>query len=167
MDTPPTPLPFVQQPGPRMTLRTTSTPLDFFTLFFDDTIVQMLVDGTNTFAERTIAEKDRAGKLTPKSRWRKWRKVTANETKRVLSVIINMGVQGHHIYADQLYSSVPLVNELERRGTGYTGTLNKCRHQLPSVVRAKSFKMNIGETRAWRDGKKWFWLRGIRESQLL
>ena len=75
-----------------MTLTTTSSPLDFFSLFFDDTIVQMLVDGTNTFAERTIAEKDRAGKLTPKSRWRKWRKVTANEMKGVLAVIINMGV---------------------------------------------------------------------------
>ena len=62
--------------------------------------------------------------------------------------------KGHHIYADQLYSSVSLVDELERRGTGYTGTLNKCRRQLPSVVRAKSFKMNKGETRAWRDGKK-------------
>ena len=84
MDTPPTPpLPFVQQPGPKTTLTTTSTPLDFFSLFFDDTIVQMLVDGTNTFAERTIAEKNRAGKLTPKNQWREWRKVTANEMKGV------------------------------------------------------------------------------------
>ena len=83
-----------------MTLTTTSTPLDFFSLFFDDSIVQMLVDGTNTFAE-----KDRAGKLTPNSRWRKCRKVTANEMKGVLAVIINMGIQGHHIYADWLYSN--------------------------------------------------------------
>ena len=149
-----------QQPGPRMTLRTTSIPLDFFSLFFDDTIVQMLVDGTNTFAERTIAEKDRAGKLTPKSRWRKWRKVTANEMKGVLSVIINIGVQGHHIYADRLYSSVPLVNELEGRGTGYTGTQNKCRHQLPSVVRAKSFKMNKGEKGPGGMEKNGFGLEG-------
>ena len=68
--------------------------------------------------------------------------------------------KGHHIYADRLYSSVPLVDELERRGTGYTGTLNKCRHQLPSVVRAKSFKMNKGETRTWRDEKNGFGLEG-------
>ena len=30
-----------------------------------------------------------------------------------------------------------LVEELERRETEYTGTLNKSQHQLPSVVRAK------------------------------
>ena len=30
--------------------------------------------------------------------------------------------KGHHIYADRLYSSVPLVDELDRRGTGYTAS---------------------------------------------
>ena len=95
-----------------MTLTTTSTPLDFFSLFFDDSIVQMLVDGTNTFAE-----KDRAGKLTPNSRWRKWRKVTANEMKGVLAVMLT--------------GFIPMVDELERRGTGYTGTLNNIGTSYP------------------------------------
>lgn len=62
--------------------------------------------------------------------------------------------KGHHVFADRLYSSVPLVNELERRSTGYTGTLVKTRQQLPSVVRGKGFKLNKGETKAWRDGNK-------------
>ena len=38
--------------------------------------IQMLIDGTNKFAEKTIAEKERAGKLTPGSRWKKWSAVT-------------------------------------------------------------------------------------------
>ena len=269
----------------------------------------MLVDGTNEYAGDVIAEKERGGKLTPKSRWVKWRLVTTEEMKAVLAVIINMGVmhcperasywktswesyipffhdvlprnrfeeifwmlhlqedttstrlrridkvkplldqllttfqsvfypgreisvdetmvgfkgrvgfrqycplkpikwglksfvladsatgfilniipytggetkdiylsncnpelpsltqivlalvenylhKGHHIYADRLYSSVPLVDELERCNTGYTGTLVRTRQQLPSVVSGKSFKLNKGETKAWRDGKK-------------
>ena len=68
-------------------------PLDFFALFFDDTIIQMLVDGTNKFAEELIAEKERApGGLTPRSRWRKWKSVSISEMKVVLAIIINMGV---------------------------------------------------------------------------
>ena len=52
----------------------------------------MLVDGTNEYACDVIAEKERAGKVTPKSRWVKWRPVTTKEMKAVLAVIINMGV---------------------------------------------------------------------------
>ena len=35
--------------------------------------------------------------------------------------------KGHHVFADRLYSSVPLVDELERRSTGFTGTLVRTR----------------------------------------
>ena len=71
----------------------------------------------------------------------------------LLPLLKNYLDKGHHIYADRLYSSFPLVEELERLDTGFTGTLNKSRSLLPSVVRAKTFKLNRGETRAWRDGK--------------
>ena len=47
----------------------------------------MLVDGTNEYAGDVIAEKERAGKLTAKSRWMKWRPVTTKEMKTVLAVI--------------------------------------------------------------------------------
>ena len=64
-DIPPVAPSFSQQPGPRISLNSTSMPLDFFALFFDDAIIQMLVDGTNKFAEELIAEKERApGGLT-------------------------------------------------------------------------------------------------------
>ena len=49
----------------------------------------MLVDGTNKYAEEVIAEKERAGFLTPGSNWKP---VTTSEMKAVLAVIINMGV---------------------------------------------------------------------------
>ena len=61
-------------------------------MFFDDSLIALLVDGTNEYAKAVIDEKDRTGKLTPGSRWRKWKEVTASEMKVVLAVIINMGV---------------------------------------------------------------------------
>ena len=54
----------------------------------------------------------------------------------------------HHLYADRFYSSVPLVDELERQGTRYTGTLVKTRQQLPKVVRQSGFKLQKGESKA-------------------
>ena len=69
-----------------------ASPLDFFLLFFDDAILKMLINGTNSYASDVIAEKKRNGMLTPKSRWKNWRPVTMGEIKAVLAVIINMGV---------------------------------------------------------------------------
>ena len=90
-DTPPPTTPFSEQPGPRISLTSTATPMDFFALFFDDAIIQMLVDGTNNYADEVIAEKERAGSLTPQSRWRTWKSVTIFEMRAVLAVIVNMG----------------------------------------------------------------------------
>ena len=64
-DIPPTAIPFMEQPGPKISLSADSSPLDFFSLFFNDVIIQMLVDGTNEYASDVIAEKERGGKLTP------------------------------------------------------------------------------------------------------
>ncbi len=61
---------------------------------------------------------------------------------------------GHHIYADRLYSSIPLVNAVESRLTCFVWTVDKCRRQLPSEVRARSFKLCRGDIKAWRDGNK-------------
>lgn len=83
---------FAEQPGPRITLSPSSTPLEFFSLFFDDAIFQLLVDGTNEYAAEVIAEKERAGRLTPRSRWSNWKDVTISEMKAVLAIIINMGL---------------------------------------------------------------------------
>ena len=62
--------------------------------------------------------------------------------------------KGHHIFADRFYASVPLVEELEARQTGYTGTLVQNRQRLPKEVWDKKFWLQRGEQRAWRDGRK-------------
>ena len=43
---------------------------------------------------------------------------------------------------------------LIKKRTGYTGTLVRTRKLLPKVVRGKKFKLEEGEMKAWRDGKK-------------
>ena len=58
-------------------------------MFFDDNVIQMLVDGTNLHVADLIARKTN---LTPRSRWRKWRPVNLQEMKAVLAIIINMGI---------------------------------------------------------------------------
>ena len=304
-ETPPE-FPFTQQPGPTITLDSDSEPHEFYQLFVDDALLQMLVDGTNEYARSRIDEMSRTGKLKEKSRWRRWKDTTLDELKKVLAVVVNMGIiqvpelemywktawesnipffhdvlsrnrfeeifwmlhlplsttatqtrltkikpfleyllvrfrgafyparelsvdetmigfkgrvgfcqycplkptkwglkafvltdsatgyaldipytggetrayfsncrtdlpfpakivmaisekyldKGHHIFADRFYASVPLVVELEARQTGYTGTLVKNRQRLPKEVRDKKFRLQRGEQRVWRDGRK-------------
>ena len=49
--------------------------------------------------------------------------------------------KGHHIFADWFYSSVPLVEELKKRGSGFTGTLVRNRLYFPGEVKAKKFQV--------------------------
>ena len=60
--------------------------------------------------------------------------------------------KGHHVYTDRYYSSVPLAQVLNTKGTSFTGTMIKNRVQLPDVVRAPSFSLQGDETRAFRAG---------------
>ena len=41
-----------EQPGPRVQLP--SDPLDLFSLFFDDTLVDLIVEETSRYAEQTL-----------------------------------------------------------------------------------------------------------------
>ncbi len=82
--------PFTGLPG--RTTPSGSSPVEYFQMFFDDTVIDMLVNGTNQHVAEIIARKESAGALTPRSRWRKWRPVTPQEMKAVLAVLINMGV---------------------------------------------------------------------------
>ena len=89
-DLPPSICTFSEQPGPKMTLSANSSPLQFFSLFMDDVVLKMLVDGTNEYARMVIDEKERTGTLKPNTRWRKWSHVTIIEMRVVLAIIINM-----------------------------------------------------------------------------
>ena len=90
--------------------------MDFFALFFDDAIIQMLVDGTNNYADEVIAEKERAGSLTPQSRWRTWKSVTIFEMRAVLAVIVNMGVihcpERESYWKTSLESYIPFFHDV-------------------------------------------------------
>ena len=87
-DIPPTPQPFNEETGQQTDLTADSRPLDFFQLFVDDTVLKMLVEGTNSYAAKTIAQKE---PLSKSSRWRKWKDVTMEEIKAVIAIVINMG----------------------------------------------------------------------------
>ena len=47
-----------------------------------------------------------------------------------------------------------MADELEKKDTGYTGTIISKRKQLPKAVRMDTVKVRRGETRAQRNGKK-------------
>ena len=73
-------------------------------------------------------------------------------TQVVVALLEKYLDKGHHLYADRFYTSAPLVEELEKRKTGYTGTLVRTRKQLPKEVQQKGFKLEKGEMKGWRDG---------------
>ena len=52
----------------------------------------MLVNETNEYARSRINEMSRTGKLKEKSRWRRWKDTTLDELKKVLAVVVNMGI---------------------------------------------------------------------------
>ena len=91
-DETPTEFPFTQQPGPTIPLGSDSEPHEFYQLFVDDALLQMLVNGTNEYARSRIDEMSRTGKLEEKSRWRRWKDTTLDELKKVLAVVVNMGI---------------------------------------------------------------------------
>ena len=82
--------PFTGSPG--RTTPSSSSPVDYFQMFFEDMVFGMLVDGTNQFVLEKIQSLETAGKLTSRSRWRKWKPITIQEMKAVLAIIINMGI---------------------------------------------------------------------------
>jgi hypothetical protein len=50
----PTDAPFTEQPGPKVP-PSCETPEDCFSLFFDDNLLQYIVDQTNTYAQKKLA----------------------------------------------------------------------------------------------------------------
>ena len=61
-DTPPPPTTtYSEQPGPTINLTGDAEPYKFFRLFFDDTLLEMIKDGTNEYARHRIAGKENTG----------------------------------------------------------------------------------------------------------
>ena len=53
-DVQPTSAPFTEQAGPKVS-PTCETPEDCFSLFFDDNLLQYIVDQTNAYAQKKLA----------------------------------------------------------------------------------------------------------------
>jgi hypothetical protein len=58
----------------------------------------------------------------------------------------------HHVYFDNYFTSVPLMETLQRKKTYATGTVRKDRRGLPVGIKSLKFK-NSGEMKKWRKGK--------------
>ncbi|KAK1330555.1 hypothetical protein QTO34_010745 [Cnephaeus nilssonii] len=68
-----------------------ATPIDFFQLFFTETLIKNITDETNEYARHKISQKE----LSQRSTWNNWKDVTIEEMKAFLAVILNMGVLNH------------------------------------------------------------------------
>ncbi len=79
-DTEPAHLPFTETPGPNVP-HSCQTPEDCFSLFFDGSLWQFLVDTTNTYADRL------SGCL-----YKNWQPVTVEEMQGFVGVILKMGI---------------------------------------------------------------------------
>ena len=62
----PTTTPFNEKFCLQIALTHDASPLDFFSLFFDDAILKMLIDGTNSYTSDVIAEKGEKWKANTK-----------------------------------------------------------------------------------------------------
>lgn len=62
-------------------------PIDYFSLFFNDTIIDLICSETNLFANNKLASGP-----SPKARITKWQDITPIDFKAFLGVIINMGL---------------------------------------------------------------------------
>ncbi|KAI4477629.1 hypothetical protein M0802_014674 [Mischocyttarus mexicanus] len=62
-------------------------PIDFFRLFFTDTLLEKIVLGTNIYAKNKIEQQS----LSNRSTWKNWINVTKEELTAFLGVILNMG----------------------------------------------------------------------------
>lgn len=72
--------------GPNVPLNCTE-PIDFFRLFFTDTLLEKIVLETNKYAQNKIEQQS----LSTRSTWNKWIDVTKEELTAFLGVVLNMG----------------------------------------------------------------------------
>ena len=57
--------------------------------------------------------------------------------------------QGHYVFTDRYYTSIPLIQALSSRNTAFTGTAMKNCVDIPDQIRSKSFKLKNDEIRAY------------------
>lgn len=80
-------IPFTRQNRMLVPLPGENRPYDWFTMLFDDILVENIVKHTNKYAWDVFGSPN----LTPGSRIYKWRDVTADEIKDFVGLLIDMG----------------------------------------------------------------------------
>jgi hypothetical protein len=79
---------FTKNAGPQFQLLPNVEPVDYFSLFFNDELLNSIVVETNWYARHKISELQ----LSPRSIWSRWSDVSVTEMKAFLCLIINMGL---------------------------------------------------------------------------
>ena len=79
--------PFTGNPGLKVSIET-GDPLEYFLQFFDETVLNFIVDETNKYAENYLATKE----LTPSSRLLKWKRTDCQELRRFLGLLLFQGL---------------------------------------------------------------------------
>ncbi|KAF8785039.1 PiggyBac transposable element-derived protein like [Argiope bruennichi] len=79
--------PFTANPGVKVEIHS-SSPLEFFGIFFDDDIVSFIASETNRFAEDFIENNE----LTPSSRSHNWKDMDSSEIRVFLALLILQGI---------------------------------------------------------------------------
>lgn len=110
---------FSQHVGPTCSLPGTAKPIDYFMLFFDDNLLQLIVDETNLYAQQNPLSSTRYA----------WYDTTISEIKAFLGLIIMMGIKRLPSYIDY-WSSNPLLGTPELVA-GFP--LNRFRHLLTRI----------------------------------
>lgn len=85
---PPTSFPFTAAPGVHVNLPRDSSPWQYFQLFMTTSILQHIIDTTNTYASATLA----SSPPSRKSLFRTWKDITMTELKAFIGIIIQMGL---------------------------------------------------------------------------
>ena len=86
-------LPFTATPGPRNAAAELQSdrPVDFLALFLSDELLDMIVEQTNIYAEKTIARLTEDRHM-PRSRCHDWRPVTREELKSFFGLFFLTGL---------------------------------------------------------------------------
>uniref|UniRef100_A0A1B6DPN4 PiggyBac transposable element-derived protein domain-containing protein n=1 Tax=Clastoptera arizonana TaxID=38151 RepID=A0A1B6DPN4_9HEMI len=82
----------VSHPGPRNVPPRNSPPLAYALLFFTDDFWTTIVNETNAYAHKILANKRDSPSMKRFSRIKKWVDVSINEMKKFFTILINMGL---------------------------------------------------------------------------
>lgn len=93
---------------------TEKTPIDFYNLFVDDEIVDVIVTHTNLYAEQEIVKKIMLEDITPGSRINAWKETDPNEIKLFFAILLWMGLDKKPSIGDYWSSSILYQNPISK-----------------------------------------------------